>query len=91
MRILFVISQLADFTGDVELVFGMAESLQKLGHEILIITTDADPFLNDINSSKKYAEQKQIFSENSVKLVNERYLLENQMKKIIDMYNNILS
>jgi len=70
MRILFVISQLADFTGDAGLVFGMAESLQKLGHEILIITTDADPFLNDINSSRKYAEQRQIFSENIEKKIN---------------------
>jgi glycosyltransferase involved in cell wall biosynthesis len=64
MRILFVISQLADFTGDAGLVIGLAESLQKLNHEILIVTTDADPFLNDDDSSKKYSEQRQLFSNN---------------------------
>ena len=31
------------------------------------------------------------YSKNSIKLVQEKYLLENQMKKIIDMYNNVVS
>lgn len=69
MRILFVISQLADFTGDAGLVFGLAKSLQKLNHEILIITTDADPFINDNDSSKKYSEQREIFSKNIEKKI----------------------
>ena len=64
MRILFVISQLADFTGDAGLMLGIAESLKKLGHELLIVTTDADPFLNDSDSSKKYSEQRILFSKN---------------------------
>ena len=64
VRILFVISQLAAFTGDAGLVHWMAESLQKLHHEVVIVTTDADPFLNDEDSSKKYSEQRLLFINN---------------------------
>ena len=75
MRILFVISQLADFTGDAGLMLGIAESLKKLGHELLIVTTDADPFLNDSDSSKKYSEQRTLFSKNIGKKVQFNNLL----------------
>lgn len=56
MRILQIINQLSSFMGDSGQVLMIAKILQQLGHEVTIVTTDGDPFVNNPEHSKMYAE-----------------------------------
>jgi|TARA_B110001454_G_scaffold218022_1_gene244813 glycosyltransferase involved in cell wall biosynthesis len=69
VRILFVIPQISNFTGDAGLMLWLGETLKKKGHEILIVTSDADPFVNDVVSSKKYAERRDLLTKNTEKVI----------------------
>ena len=59
MRILHVGSPFTDFMGNFGLIFRFSEELQKLGHEVTIVTTDADCFHFDKEKSRKYASTRQ--------------------------------
>jgi len=86
MRILFVIPQLSDFTGDGGLTLWLGETLKKKGHEVLIVTTDADPFVNDVISSKKYAERRELLTKNTEKIIQ---INENQVLPIHSTSNKL--
>ena len=55
MKILHVGSPLTTFTGEMGLIFKASKGLIDLGHEITIITTDADSFFYDKEKSKIFA------------------------------------
>jgi glycosyltransferase involved in cell wall biosynthesis len=55
MKILYVINQISDWSGDSGLVWMSAQSLQKRGHEVKIATTDGNPF-TDKESIKEYSK-----------------------------------
>lgn len=59
MRILHVGSPFADFMGNFGLIFRCSEELQKMGHEVDIVTTDADCFYFDKEKSRMYASTRQ--------------------------------
>jgi glycosyltransferase involved in cell wall biosynthesis len=56
-----------------------------------IVLLDSDKVHEALVDLLTNSETLDKYSKNSVKLVQEKYLLENQMKKIIDMYNNVVS
>ena len=59
MRILHVGSPFTDFMGNFGLIFRCSEGLQTLGHEVTIVTTDADCYYFDKEKSKQYASTRQ--------------------------------
>jgi glycosyltransferase involved in cell wall biosynthesis len=58
LKILHVITQLAEFLGDAGQLVNISRQLNELGHEVTIITTDGDYFFADKESSKRYSERK---------------------------------
>ena len=56
MRILHVGSPFTDFMGEFGLLFRMSKGLKDLGHEVSIVTTDADCFYYDKEKSLAYSE-----------------------------------
>jgi len=62
MKILHVGSPLTTFTGDMGLIFKSSKGLIELGHEVTIVTTDADSFFYD-------KEKSEIFSDTRKKLL----------------------
>ena len=56
MKILHVGSPLTTFTGDMGLIFKASKGLRNLGHELTIVTTDADSFYYDKEKSHVYSE-----------------------------------
>lgn len=59
MKILHVGSPLTDFMGNFGLTFRCSKGLQDLGHEVTIVTTDADCFFFDKEKSHKYVKTRQ--------------------------------
>ena len=55
MKILYVINQISDWSGDSSLLWLSAKLLKKRGHEVAIATTDGNPF-RDQESFKKYSK-----------------------------------
>ena len=55
MKILYVINQISDWSGDSRLLWLSVKLMKKRGHEVAIATTDGNPF-RDEESSKKYSE-----------------------------------
>ena len=55
MKILHVGSPLTTFTGDMGLIFKSSKGLIDLGHELKIITTDADSFFYDKEKSEIFS------------------------------------
>ena len=68
MKILQVISQLSDFMGDSGQVLHIARELQRMDHQVYIVTTDGDPFDSEENS-KKYHETRKKLLENQDNIV----------------------
>jgi len=64
VKILQVISQLSDFMGDSGQVLNFARIFQERGHDVTIVTTDGDPFFNNIENSKKYQKTREILEKN---------------------------
>ncbi len=62
MKILHIGSPLTTFTGDMGLIFKSSKGLIDLGHEVTIVTTDADSFFYD-------KEKSEIFSNTREKLL----------------------
>lgn len=60
MRILQVIPALPDFMGDSGQVLILAKYFQALGHHVTIATTDGDPFVNNLENSRRYAKTRKI-------------------------------
>ncbi len=58
MKILQIGSPLTTFTGDMGLIFKSSKGLIDLGHEVEIITTDADSFFYDKEKSEIYTKTK---------------------------------
>ena len=56
MKILHVGSPLTDFMGEFGLLFKASKGLKDLGHEVTIVTTDADSFYYDKEKSRVYSE-----------------------------------
>ncbi len=56
MKILQVGSPLTTFTGDMGLIFKSSKALVDLGHEVTIVTTDADSFFYDKEKSKIFED-----------------------------------
>ena len=56
MKILQIGSPLTTFTGDMGLIFKSSKELIDLGHEVTIVTTDADSFFYDKEKSKIFAD-----------------------------------
>ena len=56
MKILHVGSPLTTFTGDMGLIFKSSKGLRDLGHELVIVTTDADSFFYDKEKSQVYTK-----------------------------------
>jgi len=54
LKILHVITQLADFLGDAGQLIMISKHLQDLGHDVTIVTTDGDYFFSDKEASKMY-------------------------------------
>ena len=59
MKILHVGSPLTDFMGKFGLIFKVSKGLNDLGHEVTIVTTDADSFYYDKEKSLIYSETRQ--------------------------------
>ena len=55
MKILYVINQISDWSGDSGLLWLTVNLMQKRGHDVSIATTDGNPF-KDPSSFKKYSE-----------------------------------
>jgi glycosyltransferase involved in cell wall biosynthesis len=55
MKILQIGSPLTTFTGDMGLIFKSSKELIDLGHEVTIVTTDADSFFYDKEKSKIFS------------------------------------
>ena len=55
MKILYVINQISDWSGDSRLLWLTVQSMKKRGHQVAIATTDGNPF-RDLESSKKYSK-----------------------------------
>ena len=55
MKILYVINQISDWSGDSGLLWLSAKFMQKRGHEVSIATTDGNPF-SDPSSFQKYSK-----------------------------------
>ena len=56
MKILHVGSPITDFMGEFGLIFKVSKGLKDLGHEVTIVTTDADSFYYDKEKSQMYSE-----------------------------------
>jgi len=69
MRILQVISQLADFMGDSGQVLLLAKNFQKKGHQVSIVTTDGDPFFNNKQNSMQYEKTRIKLQESKGKVI----------------------
>ena len=67
MKILYVINQISDWSGDSGLLWLSAKLLQKRGHDISIATTDGNPF-RDNASIKKYSETAKKLKESKEKV-----------------------
>jgi len=63
MKILHVGSPLTTFTGDMGLIFKSSRGLIDLGHELKIITTDADSFFYDKEKSEIFSDTRKKLSE----------------------------
>lgn len=63
MKILHVGSPLTTFTGDMGLTFKSSKGLIDLGHEVTIVTTDADSFFYDKQKSEVFAETRKKIAE----------------------------
>ena len=59
MKILKVNYGLPGFAGDSNQLFSIIKQLNSNGHEITIVTTDADIYYFDRQKSKQYSEIKQ--------------------------------
>lgn len=55
MKILYVINQISDWSGDSGLLWSLVKLMKKRGHDVAIATTDGNPF-RDKESTKKYSE-----------------------------------
>ena len=55
MKILYVINQISNWSGDSRLLWLTVEFMKKRGHQVAIATTDGNPF-RDLESSKKYSK-----------------------------------
>ena len=69
MKILKVIFGLPGFAGDSPQMFSIIKNLQDLGHEVTIVTTDADIFFYDEEKSKKYSDIRKKLSKSTEKLI----------------------
>ena len=58
LKILHVITQLAEFLGDAGQLVNISRQLSELGHEVTIMTTDGDYFFADEESSKRYSKRR---------------------------------
>ena len=56
MKILHIGSPITDFMGEFGLIFKVSKGLKDLGHEVTIVTTDADSFYYDKEKSQMYSE-----------------------------------
>jgi glycosyltransferase involved in cell wall biosynthesis len=56
MKILQIGSPLTSFTGDMGLIFKSSKGLIDLGHEVTIVTTDADSFFYDKEKSEIFSD-----------------------------------
>jgi len=61
MKILYVINQISDWSGDSSLLWLSVKLLKKRGYEVAIATTDGNPF-RDQESFKKYSKTIEKFS-----------------------------
>tara|TARA_B110000438_G_scaffold160625_1_gene153863 strand:+ start:1516 stop:2718 length:1203 start_codon:yes stop_codon:yes gene_type:complete len=72
MKILYVINQISNWSGDSRLLWLTVQFMKKSGHQVAIATTDGNPF-RDLESSEKYSktvEKLSNFNGNSV-LIND--------------------
>ena len=72
MKILYVINQISDWSGDSGLVWMSAQFFKKRGHEVTIATTDGNPF-RDNESTIQYSKtiEKLSNSNNSFVMIND--------------------
>ncbi len=64
MKILYVINQISDWSGDSRLLCLTVKLMQKRGHEVAIATTDANPFRDQASSEKYYPILKKLQNHN---------------------------
>ncbi len=64
MKILYVINQISDWSGDSRLLWLTVKLMQKRGHEVAIATTDANPFRDQASSEKYYPILKKLQNHN---------------------------
>ena len=69
MRILHVGSPFTDFMGEFGLIFKVSKGLKDLGHDVTIVTTDADSFFYDKEKSVVYSDTRKMISNASQKPV----------------------
>ena len=60
MKILYVINQISDWSGDSGLLWLTVKLMKKRGHEVAIATTDGNPF-RDKESVLKYSKMIKMF------------------------------
>ena len=68
MKILYVINQISEWSGDSSLLWYSVKMLQKMGHQVAIATTDGNPF-RDEDSYEKYFKTMEKLSKANNKLV----------------------
>ena len=68
MKILYVINQISDWSGDSSLLWSSVKLLKKRGHEVAIATTDGNPF-RDQESFKKYSKTIEKLSDSNEDIV----------------------
>ena len=68
MKILYVINQISEWSGDSSLLWYSVKSLQKMGHQVAIATTDGNPF-RDQDSNEKYLKTIEKLSNHSKNIV----------------------
>ena len=65
MKILNVNFGMSGFAGDSNLLFTTAKNLISLGHDVTIVTTDANVWKGDIEKSKQYSKIRNVL-QNSI-------------------------